>query len=469
MILRRVMTMFTVMTLIAFSILGGLLYSLLGNYAVSEKRDTLISVAKEISASSEQMLKENFKSGSGMFDFGFHLLSRNTNCEIVLADNSGKIVFRTHYKYPNDRLTELPEALVSAVSSGNIADMSGDLTGISKKALAVGVPLSFNDTVIAGVYMITNLPELTQIRNDVIFMYTLSFLVAIIISYILAYIVSKKITEPIKAIKKAANDFSCGQLDTRIDINCKNELYYLAEAFNQMADSLSEIERLRADFISDISHELRTPMTTITGFVQGILDETIPYEKQNLYLKIVLDETKRLSRLVSDLLENSRYSSERLTLEKTSFDINEQLRISIIGFEKRFNEKNLVLNASFKNESELVYADKDCIKRVLTNLLDNAVKFSYEGGRIDITTYSDGDRAVVSIRNEGEGITREAQNFVFERFYKFDKSRSMNKNGVGLGLSMVKSIINKHGEKITLKSEPGKYAEFSFKLKKYKN
>lgn len=469
MILRRVMAMFTSMTFIAFTILGGLLYSLVGNYAVSEKKDTLISAAEELTEISEHMAQEDFESYLQLLDLSFGMLSRNLNCEILMADKNGKVLFRTFLKYPEDKIENIPGVLVSAVMNGNIADMTGDLKGISKRALAIGVPLDFNEKVIAGIYMITNLPDLTQIRNDVLFMYALSFLVALAISFVLAYFLSEKITEPIKAIKKAADDFSRGQLDTRIKINSKNELHFLAESFNHMADSLSEVEKQRASFVSDISHELRTPMTTITGFVQGILDDTIPPDKQHLYLKIVLDETKRLSKLVSDLLENSRYNSESLKLEKTSFDINEQLRITIIGFEKRFMEKRLVLNADFKNDNEFVYADKDSIKRVLTNLIDNAVKFSYEGGRIDITTSSEGDKVTISIRNEGEGIPKEVQNFIFERFYKFDKSRSQNKNGVGLGLSMVKSIINKHGEKIELNSEPGKYAEFTFKLKKYKN
>ncbi len=469
MILRRVMAMFTFMTFIAFSILGILLYSLVGNYAVSEKKDTLISAATELTKISEQIVNEDFEAYLELIDLSFGMLSRNMNCEILMADKNGKVLYRTFLKYPGDRIKNIPKVLVSAVTNGDVADMRGDLTGISRKALAIGVPLKFNNEVIAGIYMITNLPDLTQVRNDVIFMYVLSFFVALAISFVLAYFLSEKITEPIKAIRKAADDFSCGQLDTRIKINTKNELHFLAESFNHMADSLSEVEKQRASFISDISHELRTPMTTITGFVQGILDDTIPKEKQHLYLKIVLDETRCLSKLVSDLLENSRYNSESLKLEKTGFDINEQLRITIIGFEKRFNEKNLILNATFKNDNELVYADKDSIKRVLTNLIDNAIKFSYKGGKIDINTWSDGDRVYISIRNEGEGVPKEVQNFIFERFYKFDKSRSRNKNGVGLGLAIVKSIINKHGEKIELKSEPGKYAEFTFRLKKYKN
>ncbi len=469
MVLRKLMATFTIMTIIAFSVLGCLLYSLIGNYAVNEQKTVLSSVGKEIATTTENILKKDFDNYPELLNFSFEFLARNMNCEILMADRNGKVLSRTFLKYPDENIAYIPEILVSAINNDNIADMSGDLVGISKKALAVGVPLKFNDDVIAGVYMITNLPDLTRIRNDILAMYMGSFLIALAISFIIAYFFSKRITAPIKAIRKAADDFSCGNFDRRIDIKVKNELYFLAESFNQMADSLSTVEKMRASFISDISHELRTPMTTITGFVQGILDGTIPVEKQNQYLEIVLDETKRLSKLVSDLLENSRYNSDEAKLEKTSFDINEQIRITIIGFEKRFSEKNIILSADFKNDNEIVYADKDAIKRVLTNLIDNAIKFTYNGGRIDIKTTSDDSKVKVTVWNEGEGVPKEVSNFIFERFYKFDKSRSLNKNGVGLGLSIVKSILNKHGEKIYLNSEQGKFAEFSFELKKYKN
>jgi len=469
MILRRVMEVFLSVAAIIFLVLGVLLYGLLGTYAITEKKEAMFAAGKSITELSEKAIQSAPELYADQLEISINLLCENINCEIIVTDRNGKILTRTFNKFSEHNFTEIPAVLSSAVKNGENVDMVGDIVGISKKALVIGVPVIFNGNVISGVYLVSELPDFINMRNDILFMYIASFFVAILISSVFAYFMSKKITAPIKAIKNAADAFSCGQLDTRIEISEKNDLHIFAESFNQMAESLAEIEKKRASFVSDISHELRTPMTTITGFVQGILDGTIPEEKQHMYLQIVLDETKRLSKLVSDLLESSRFSSDSLKLEKTSFDINEQIRISIISFEKRFSEKNLMLSATFKNESEMVYADKDCIKRVITNLLDNAIKFSYEGGKIEIETSSDGDKVSVRIKNEGEGVPEEVSNFVFERFYKFDKSRSRNKNGVGLGLSIVKSILNKHGEKITLNSVPGKYAEFSFKLKKYNN
>lgn len=469
MILRRVLAVFVSVIIITFTIIGAMLYYLLGTYAIEQKKETLFDAGDGIAKISENFIKQDFELYTDYLNNSISLMGKSMDCEIIVADRNGKVLTRTYNIYPEQEIESIPDVLSSVVFEGKHAEIVGDVVGISRKALAIGVPLSYNDVVVSGIYVISEFPAFLYIRKDILLMYITSFIISLVITFVLAYFFSLRIIAPIKKIKQAADAFSRGQMDTRIDISEKNELHILAESFNQMADSLDEIEKKRANFVSDISHELRTPMTTISGFVQGILDETIPYEKQHLYLKIVLDETKRLSKLVNDLLESSRYSSESLKLEKKPFDINEQIRIAIIGFEKRFNEKNIILSATFLNDSEIVYADKDCIKRVITNLIDNAIKFSYRGGKIEIETTSDNNKVKVRIKNEGEGVPDDVKNFVFERFYKFDKSRSKNKNGVGLGLSMVKSILNKHGEKIELNSVAGEYAEFIFFLEKYNN
>ena len=268
-------------------------------------------------------------------------------------------------------------------------------------------------------------------------------------------------------MKLASKNLTNGDFRARVKVYNKNdEIGELAETFNDMADSIEKSENMRRSFISDVSHELRTPMTTITGFVQGILDNTIPPDKREIYLNVVLDESKRLSKLISDLLDVSKLESDEVSLELSTFNINELIRLSIISFENKFNEKNLTVNAMFESEIEEVVAEKDSIKRVVTNLLDNAIKFSYHKGIIDISTKRKGNKVYISIKNEGEGISKDDKKTIFERFYKVDKSRSQNKTGVGLGLYIVKRIINKHGEKIWIESEEGKFAEFIFTLKK---
>lgn len=468
MIFKRLMGFFTVIMLTVFIIVGTLMFSLTGRYVVTEKKETLYTIGGRISEVSAKMISEEYEEYSTLLKISFELLSSNSDCEVIMADTDGRVLLRTFNKFPNDTITEMPQALSEAISGGNSADMAGDLVGISKKALAVAVPVEYNGRVIAGVYLITNIPDLEALRYDILKMYFMSFLISLAAAAILAYVFNKRITAPIYEVKKAAEAFSKGQLETRVNISGKDEMAILAEAFNDMADSLTQIEKMRRSFISDVSHELRTPMTTITGFVQGILDGTIPEEKQELYLQIVLDETRRLSKLVTDLLDSSRINSDDIPLEKKCFDINELIRITLIGFDERFDEKNINVDVSFENDREFVLAEKDSIKRVLTNLVDNAIKFSYEGGKIEISTCGDEEKVYISVKNEGEGVPEESRKHIFERFYKNDKSRSMNKNGVGLGLYIVRSIINKHGEKITLTSEEGKYAEFQFTLTKNK-
>ena len=218
--------------------------------------------------------------------------------------------------------------------------------------------------------------------------------------------------------------------------------------------------------MSNVSHELRTPMTSITGFVEGILDGTIPKEKEVEYLKIVLAEAKRLSRLVSDLLSISRLESGSFKIEKKNFDICELLRREIIKFETQIVKKNLNVELEIEQDEMPVFADSDAIIQVVTNILGNAIKFTPQDGKITIKTYYDADRVKVEITNTGEGIKKEKLKYIWDRFYKADDSRNQNPEGTGLGLYIVKSIINKSDEKIYAESVENEYAKFTFTLKK---
>ena len=281
------------------------------------------------------------------------------------------------------------------------------------------------------------------------------------------YFYSKKISRPIREMNKAAKNIAKGKYDTEVKAYGNTDIAQLAENFNKMSKSLKALEAMRSSFISDVSHELRTPMTTISGFVEGILDGTIAEEDKEKYLKIVLDETKRLARLVTKLLMLSRFDSGKSALNFKRFDINELIRVTILRFEKQITDKKLDVGIDFEHDSEFVFADKDSISQVMTNLIDNAIKFNIEGGYIKIRVESDFDYKIsITVENSGIGMDEEELQYIFERFYKSDKSRSFDKNGMGLGLYMVSSIINNHGEKIKAESEKDKWARFSFTLKK---
>lgn len=219
-------------------------------------------------------------------------------------------------------------------------------------------------------------------------------------------------------------------------------------------------------FISDVSHELRTPMTTIGGFIDGMLDDTIPPEKQKTYLKIVKDEVTRLTRLVNTFLDITRMQSDKVNLVISDFDINEVIRLIIIGLGNKIDAKNLEINLIFDRDVSYVRADADKIKMVLTNLFDNAIKFTNDKGTITIETLPKGGEVQISVHNTGVGIPAEQQKIIFERLYKVDKSRSINKEGTGIGLYIVKSMLAAHGKDIKVDSVEGEYARFTFSLDK---
>jgi len=466
MVFKKIFTYFVTVLLIVTVIPGVVIFYFLGNYVISQKENMLIRAGERISAVSEGIIKREPDKFVSYYEMFSGLSAQNLDSDIILTDAGGKIIVSAGVILKGKSIM-IPPNMLATVSEGDNCSQVATIGGEKDSSLIVGVPLKTGKIVIGGIYLITMLPEITKLRSDVIKIYLISGIFVFLLSLILIFILTKRITDPVKAMRKASKELSNGNLQTRVKVyNKDDEIGQLAEQFNNMADSLEKSEYLRKAFVSDVSHELRTPMTTITGFIQGMLDGTVPEEKRKEYLTVVLEESKRLSKLVNDLLDISRLESEEVKLEPSTFDINELIRISIISFENQFDQKKLTVNASFEKEGELVFAEKDSIKRVVTNLLDNAIKFSFENGIIDISTKQKGNKVYVSVKNEGEGISQADQKTIFERFYKLDKSRSQNKNGVGLGLHIVKRIINKHGEKIWINSEEGKYAEFVFTLKK---
>ena len=466
MIFKKVFTTFVSTILIVTIILGIIMFYFLGNYLVEQKKYALINTGERISSVTSQMINYNEKEFKSYFNILSEFTSKNMNSDVFLIDRNGKVISYS-YSVQNNYIYELPKDVLNEVNSGKKIAIVTKINGLKDSTLIAGVPVMVGNEIIGGVYLLTLLPEMTRLRQDVIKIYLFSAIFVFLISIILTLIIIKKVTDPIKALKIASKKIGSGDFKTRVKIyNKDDEIGQLAEQFNNMAESIEKSEYMRRVFISDVSHELRTPMTIITGFVEGILDDTIEEEKQKEYLAIVLEESKRLSKLVSDLLDISRIESSEVKLDEIKFDINELIRLSVIGFEKRLNEKHLSVDVTFENETEEVFAEKDSIKRVLTNLLDNAIKFSYDNSTICIVTKQKGKKVYVSIKNQGAGISKDEQKTIFERFYKLDKSRSQNKGGVGLGLYIVKRIINKHGEKIWINSEENEYAEFIFTLKK---
>ena len=281
----------------------------------------------------------------------------------------------------------------------------------------------------------------------------------------LAY--SKRMARPLDEIAAASRKFARGDFSVRVrqEYDSTDEMGALIDSFNKMADSLEKAEARRSEFIANVSHELRTPMTTIAGFADGILDGTIPREEERKYLISIRDETRRLSRLVRDMLDVS--SARNLAADqsrRTVFDLNELVLQTLLSFEDRATKKNLDVDPQLPENNIMVVADKDAITRVIYNLLDNAVKFASPGSCLTVRLYKDEEKAYVSVKDIGETIPPDDLPFIFDRFHKSDRSRSLDKEGMGLGLYLVKTIINAHDEDIAVKSEDG-MTEFVFTLK----
>lgn len=456
-----------IILLIAFLTSGCLMVYTLTSYVAETEEITALSSAREIADLVRYRSSENDELFDRIIRSYAHRLDATVfvcNKKGVVLLSSGAVSAKMREYFPAGY--ELSEKQYGRVVNGETLNENGSFDGYFSQSVAVAaVPLVMDGENVGGVFVCRALPDMNKLIGDAKTYFFLMILVMLIVLSFVMYVTAKKITSPIKRMKKAAKAFSAGCFEERIGITGSGEIAELAAEFDAMADSLENLENNRRMFVADVSHELRTPMTTVSGFVEGMLDGTIPLEKRDKYLKIVLDESKRLTRLVNDLLYAEKYRRNEITLTKELFDINEHVRLALISFEKRITEKNITAEAEFLHENETVFADPDSIQRVITNLTDNAVKFANVGGTVRVSTKRSGDYVEVSVFNSGSFISEEDRKKVFDRFYKTDKSRGIDKNGVGLGLHIVKSILSEQGGEISVDSNE-KGTTFTFKLKR---
>lgn len=316
-----------------------------------------------------------------------------------------------------------------------------------------------------AVYIHMPAEELSVARQELILAYFIPWLISLVIAAGFIMLLARSFSKPLGNMVGTTRRISRGDLKARAKVTKRrDEIGQLAIALNKMLNKIEELEDSRQEFVSDVSHELRTPVTSINGFIGGILDGTIPPENQRKYLEIVKAESSRLNRLVNDLMVLTKLTGKRKQLIKEKFDLNEIIRHVAIGMEARISSKNIYMDIRFEDDITYVYANPDDIERVVVNLLDNAVKFTPESGRIKITTKARKSKIHVSIRDNGEGISPEKLEKIWERFYKEDSSRGFTSGGAGLGLSIVQSILQAHGETIEVDSTEGEGTVFRFSL-----
>lgn len=322
-----------------------------------------------------------------------------------------------------------------------------------------------NVKVFGAVIMSFPMPELAEAQRSIMQYIILITIIAIVIEMVVMLFITRYITNPLVSLKEGAEMLASGNFNVHIEKTTNDEVGDLVDAFNMAAQSLNNLDTVRNDFIANVSHELRTPMTSIKGFVEAVLDGVIPPEKQHEYLKKVHREITRMNGLVNDLLDWARLSAGKGNLHMGMFDVNCTACTVISNLEPLIIQKNIEIITDFEHVQENVYGDSGAIERVFINLIQNAIKFTPENGTITVTTARCKENKVcVKVADSGIGMTEEEQAFVFERFYKADKSRSNDKKGTGLGLSIAQKILENHNQNITVSSKKGEGSCFTFTL-----
>ncbi len=351
------------------------------------------------------------------------------------------------------------------------AFMEYDLLPDSPRSLAYATPVRDADGTPVGHVVVTSTAESwSNLISDTLQSVAVAGLWILLAALIALYFITEHTIAPLREIRSAARRLAMGEFDVRVNVHGRDEVAELAMAFNRMATDLESLDRMRNSFVANVSHDLRTPMTTIAGFIDGILDGVIPASERDHYLRVVSDEVRRLSRLVTALLDVSRLQAGDRKFDMQPFDICELGRQILISFEQKIDERHLDVEFLCEEERMFVLADRDAIHQILYNICDNAIKFSTPGGKLQMrfcALLPTGGRArtvAVTVYNEGPGIPPEDIPYVFERFYKSDKSRSLDKTGVGLGMFIAKTIIDAHKETISVESEYGKNCAFTFTL-----
>ena len=474
---------FSAIVLVSFFIIGVALMLFVGNFLTTQMLTDTRNNASQLADMSEELMSSDFirdnPQGAVMvLCKNITLMSESTGADIFICDPSGGVVIcpetvngfqlnvdhhcDTHYGY------DIPDIYVQRVKHGRVSEFTS-LGLIYEKNHCVSMEPFYVDNTYTGFCVVaTPLSGAVADNLENIFvMFMSSAAIALVIVTIVVYIMTGKIAKPIRNMEIATTCYSSGDFTYRVpELKSNDELAHLVTRFNAMASSLSQLEDSRRSFIANVSHEFKTPMTTIGGFINGILDGTIPEEKQAYYLNIVSSEIDRLSRMVTTMLNISKIETGNVDMTIEAFDISPKLVTTFLGFEQLISKKNIDVVGLEDLEATTVHGDSAMIDQVIYNLVDNAVKFTEKNGKITVNTATDKKYSYFAITNSGKGIPEKDINKVFDRFYKVDQSRSTDVKSTGLGLYLIKTIISLHNGSITVESQPDSYTRFTVKLPK---
>lgn len=469
----RQMSITVGMVLLTLVLLGTVFFSLSYNYARGQKTDELLERAQVVSRLSVRYLE------SGRYltmeelrqDQVFQQLAATaamiSDMDILVCDEEGHVLLSTDETMEGQSIT-IPEGVMSAVlEQGTWAGRSRlDQLYESKRFVGgVSVVSPTTGNVLGTVFTVSSGDTVDALWRTFAGLLVMTALVVLMISFVATSVTTMRQIKPIREMAQATRCYAEGDFDIRMnDYGRDDEIGELAASFNNMAERLQQTERQRREFIANISHELKTPMTTIAGYTDGILDGTIPPENEKQYLQIIANESRRLSRLVRRMLDVSQLQAMDPLRNGNHFDVCESMRRVLISMEKKINDRHLDVEADIPDEPILVLGDNDMITQVLYNLLENAAKFAREGSTLYLGVAMMDGKARVTVRNVGDTIPAEELPLLFERFHKSDKSRSEDKDGYGLGLYIVKTILQQHKEDISVTSENG-VTTFTFSLR----
>ncbi len=460
----------TVIFLLALLVLGTALQFLLEDY-LTESAFQRLDQDSQVLAHLVAAYRADGAIDGSQFLINLDLTAQASGIDALICDSHGHILLSSD---PGDLISQqglkISDTYLNQIVSSRCTHFTGQLQGIytqSRYISARPVLAGENGPVVGFVLASAPVAETRQVLRQISDIFITGAIAVMIISVLAMGFFSRLQSIPLQEMARKARAFGHGDLDARVRItgNESREVEELAIAFNNMASSLQKIEYSRQEFVANVSHELKTPMTTIGGYIDGILDGTIPPEKQRHYMQIVSDETKRLSRLVRSMLDISQLQSQGgIPAEKMSrFDVSECAGQMLITFEQKIMSKQLQVQVDFPECPVYTVAQQDYISQVIYNLLDNAVKFCPQEGVLALTIQESGGKIYVSVGNSGQVIPPEELSLLFDRFHKIDKSRAENRDGWGLGLYIVKTILGLHGEDISVTSLDG-HTAFTFTL-----
>ena len=451
-------------TVIASLIILGTIFSFfLYDYWKEKNLDDLLSNSVALSAAitsenNSHSLEENAKSSYVSSIIGVYKTTDENDTYII--DNEGKMLNQSNASVP-----VLPEEIF--ILSKNLGRSDSYLNTLSWKEYGGKCLVAINPVISAGskvgaVVAVKPAKAFFSFIDSILRLFVFSALASLVVSVGVAYYLVYRVYKPISQLKEATKHIGAGDYSYRVEIDGENEFAYLGVAFNKMADDLSALESSRRSFIANVSHELKTPMTTIGGYIDAIMDGTISADKQNHYLQIISSEVKRLSRLVVAMLNLSKIEAGERKLSKKEVNLSSMLFEVVLSFEQRIEQNNIEIIGLDSIGDISATVDSDMIYQVFYNLVDNAVKFTDNGGRVALRLTEQNGKAVFRIINECSGITKEDLSKIFERFYKVDRSRHFDTQGFGLDLYIAKTIVGMHGGQITARSTEGKSCEFLF-------